>query len=527
MERAIGYIRVSTDKQVTGTSLESQKRSIQQYVVFKGYLLDRLFVEEGESAKTDKRSKLQALLEYCKAQRGRVAVVVFPKIDRFARYAEDYHSLKSFLRQLGIRVESTDERFDDSPAGRYMENVLAATAQFENDIRSERCRGGMKAAAMQGRWVFGRAPLGYRNTTFNEQATIEPDPRTAPLVVEAFQRLASGSHTPASARRWLASEGISLARNTFYSFVRNKVYLGIIDSFGLNERGKPPFVPLISESIYRRAQQAIAPRRFRTPIDRLNIDFPLRGTVRCVCGAFLTASWSKGRSKRYPYYRCKTCSGINYHRLAVERVFVEALRKRASKLTLNAEERKGMVTFWQSVQSEVAGRAEKLEREIERLNSLRSVLAIKVAEGVVPDDVARQQFDEFDQALNEKRASLEEARGPGVGIEQILEFVTTFAQDLVASWYRSSLETRKLIQTVLYPAGATVALESGRTAWEGYPPDSTCTFGSKKFIMVDPGGRESEPSKSQLCKELIRLYRAFGQESNTRSDSSNCRRVRK
>jgi DNA invertase Pin-like site-specific DNA recombinase len=43
-----------------------------------------------------------------------------------------------------------------------MEGVLAAFAQFDNDVRSDRTRAGMKAALELGRWVF-LAPIGYLN----------------------------------------------------------------------------------------------------------------------------------------------------------------------------------------------------------------------------------------------------------------------------------------------------------------------------------------------------------------------------
>ena len=41
-----------------------------------------------------------------------------------------------------------------------MEGVLAAFAQFDNDVRSDRTRAGRKAALELGRWVF-LAPIGY------------------------------------------------------------------------------------------------------------------------------------------------------------------------------------------------------------------------------------------------------------------------------------------------------------------------------------------------------------------------------
>jgi len=41
-----------------------------------------------------------------------------------------------------------------------MEGVLAAFAQFDNDVRSDRTRAGIRAALELGRWTFP-APLAY------------------------------------------------------------------------------------------------------------------------------------------------------------------------------------------------------------------------------------------------------------------------------------------------------------------------------------------------------------------------------
>jgi DNA invertase Pin-like site-specific DNA recombinase len=43
------------------------------------------------------------------------------------------------------------EPIDDTSTGKLMEGVLAAFAQFDNDVRSDRTRAGMKAALELGR----------------------------------------------------------------------------------------------------------------------------------------------------------------------------------------------------------------------------------------------------------------------------------------------------------------------------------------------------------------------------------------
>ena len=75
-----------------------------------------------------------------------------------------------------------------------MEGVLAAFAQFDNDVRSDRTRAGMKAALELGRWVF-LAPIGYLNAPRAMRKSLMYDPERAPLVRRAFEEYATGRFT--------------------------------------------------------------------------------------------------------------------------------------------------------------------------------------------------------------------------------------------------------------------------------------------------------------------------------------------
>ena len=61
-----------------------------------------------------------------------------------------------------------------------MEGVLAAFAQFDNDVRSDRTRAGMRAALELGRWTF-LAPIGYLNAPRAMGRSSIPDPERAPI----------------------------------------------------------------------------------------------------------------------------------------------------------------------------------------------------------------------------------------------------------------------------------------------------------------------------------------------------------
>jgi DNA invertase Pin-like site-specific DNA recombinase len=55
--------------------------------------------------------------------------------------------IRSALQSLGISLRPSTESIDDTSTGKLMEGVLAAFAQFDNDMRSDRTRAGMEGGA--------------------------------------------------------------------------------------------------------------------------------------------------------------------------------------------------------------------------------------------------------------------------------------------------------------------------------------------------------------------------------------------
>src|SRR5438093_5535904 len=234
MVGAVIYVRVSTKEQTENLSLPTQVRACEEYCRRQGYEILERFHEEGESAKTTDRSQLQALLKYCRTNKGRVQFVVVFNLTRFAREKYDHFALRAHLTSLGISLRSATEPIDDTSTGRLMEGVLAAFAQFDNDVRSERTRGGMRAALELGRWTF-LAPLGYMNAPRSTGKSLIPDPERAPLVKRAFQDFATGRFTKDEVRKNAIALGLTTRRGkpvpsqTFDAMLRNHVYIGRID----------------------------------------------------------------------------------------------------------------------------------------------------------------------------------------------------------------------------------------------------------------------------------------------------------
>jgi DNA invertase Pin-like site-specific DNA recombinase len=133
------YLRVSTDKQgERGYGLDAQRKAIEDYLNGGSWELLGEFVEV-ESGKHNGRPKLAEALAACKKHRARLIIA---KLDRLSRNV-------AFIATL------MDGKVDfvccDFPqANRLTLHILAAVAEHERDMISERTRAGLQAARERG-----------------------------------------------------------------------------------------------------------------------------------------------------------------------------------------------------------------------------------------------------------------------------------------------------------------------------------------------------------------------------------------
>jgi site-specific DNA recombinase len=233
---------------------------------------------------------------------GRVQFIVVFNLTRFAREKYDHFALRTHLKSLGISLRSATEPIDDTSTGKLMEGVLAAFAQFDNDVRSERTRGGMRAALELGRWTF-LVPLGYLNAPRAIGKSLMLDAERAPLVRRVFEEYATGRFT----KEQLLKLGIDQSSRSaaLVTGDRHAAVQSALRRHRRRTRIRRPrrsvatSEPLISEDLFYRVPPVLSGRvPITTPQQRAHPDFPLRALVRCEsCGRGLTGSWSKGRSE--------------------------------------------------------------------------------------------------------------------------------------------------------------------------------------------------------------------------------------
>jgi site-specific DNA recombinase len=172
MIRAIGYVRVSTEQQVTdGVSIELQIEKIKQYCDLYGYDLLDIVIDAGLSAKNLKRAGLTNVLQ-CLTNNEADALIVY-KLDRLTRSLADWSALIKdyFNDKSGKTLLAVIDQIDTSTAaGRMCLNLMMTVYQWEREVISERTK-----AALQHKKSKGQ-PLG--SAKFGEdinQLTISPN----------------------------------------------------------------------------------------------------------------------------------------------------------------------------------------------------------------------------------------------------------------------------------------------------------------------------------------------------------------
>ena len=135
----VGYYRVSTLAQGrSGLGLDAQRSAVISYVRGVEGRLVREF-EEVESGSKSARTELKAALALCKKTN---AVLVIAKLDRLAR---NVHFI-SQLMESGVEFIAADMPH----ANKLTIHIIAAMAEYERDVISQRTKSSLQAAKARG-----------------------------------------------------------------------------------------------------------------------------------------------------------------------------------------------------------------------------------------------------------------------------------------------------------------------------------------------------------------------------------------
>jgi site-specific DNA recombinase len=517
--KGIIYIRVSSDEQVKGTSLDDQESRCRKYCNENNIEVLRVFREEGASAKTADRKVLLESLEFCRRNKGKVASFVVWKVDRFARNTEDHFAVRKILLDYGVSLQSATEMIGQNPAEKLFETMLAGFAEFDNAVRKQRCSNGMLARLRQGIYPW-KPPIGYKPLGAKKRGEkkTEPDPRDEvafPIIQRGLKEFADGKFaSQVEFAKTMDSWGLREARGkkttpqmAFMILSRYlNFYAGILidpetceEILGLHE-------PMITKEDIYRIKLVLSGKGRITGYDRYNPDFPLRRTITCAhCGGWLTGSAPRGNGGSYFYYHCinKDCShyGKGNAKKDVEAAFIKYLEKITPKAKLLEVFEKSVIREWEDKGRSFNLDAEKYEKLLAALTLKKSKIRDLLEGGIYSPEDGRERLASVENQIIATKVSLSESRIEQFDVEAAVTYATNFIQNLGRQWFDLSPRLRPRFQKLLFPEGIPYSRLTGfGTAKLGLIYEINHQTSGDLSQVVDPTGFEPVTSTLQMWR---------------------------
>jgi site-specific DNA recombinase len=465
-----GYYRISVERDGM-LAPEVYERQIREHCAYKKlHLHEPMFSDIGVSGSRAARSKRKGLDELL-SRRQEFSAVVVPRLNRFGRSLVDLSELFETFDNDDIGLIFLDLEIDTRTAtGKLVRNIMATLAEWEADRLSESWKQVHQQMASEGRSFGGGAtPYGYQSVSaedvrngHSQPQGYYPDPESAPIVQEIFERYLRGDNLHAIAgdlrdREVPTRSGGRWHHTQVRQVLDNPAYIGVLRRWEYkNEKvdGKTArkrtgnytdteaaWEPLIDDETWRRVQVLRA-----VDIERTKKFSGAKGRgAHLLSGMIFCRACGRGAPHQGPYYNCPTkgCPGGSVPADRADREVTAAFLSRiGDEQVLNALRRPEI---------RPAKGEEDLRQQITRVTARMDRLVELALEDT--GETARQSFSRKAKELEEKRAVLErqlmERRGSEVGdeirVNDTFEFLADVARYVPEIWEAGPLPERALL----------------------------------------------------------------------------------
>jgi site-specific DNA recombinase len=345
-ERIALYARVSSRKQAQEKTIESQLAALEEYASRHQYLVevDLIFQDNGISGATLERPGLDALRD--QALKGQIDKILILCPDRLARKHAHQLILVEEFHKLGVEIIFANREIGETPEDQLLLQIQGVISEYEREKIMERYRRGKLHQAKAGKVnVLSGAPYGfvYIKAAEGQEARYEIHPQEARVVQKIFELYTLGRKSIGGIAKQLTLEEIPTRsqkgfweRSTIWGMLKNPAYMGQaayrkthsvprekltkwarqtghypkhVHSSSRDRREEEwisiPVPAIITERIYRKAQEQLKENKKLSPRNNSKYEYLLSGLVHCQrCGyAIYGKPASNSRYKRC-YYRC-------------------------------------------------------------------------------------------------------------------------------------------------------------------------------------------------------------------------------
>lgn len=492
----ICYKRVSTDEQADrGFSLPHQETVLKKYCEINQYNIIDIYSED-YSAKTFDRPEWRKIMEYIKKNRGKVDLILCNRWDRFTRNEFEAKKVIRELQKLGVTVNTVEQPLDiANPVNKLLLTLYLTLPEMENDNISMKTSEGSWRARNEGCWT-AQAPKGYVNYRDGKKSTLRPNPFEAPLMIEAFSMLASGTYSADEVRKWLNDNKLKISKNTFLRCIRNPVYIGKIRTGAWKKEpsqdvpGLHP--PLISETIFHRANDVLSGRRRNMKFHNDKSDlYPLKGLLKCPeHNKSLTAYACRSHTgKLHHYYLC--CKDRCSQRHRIQDVH-ESIEDILSEISCSAQivnlYRKTLEKLFEKDDYQRKDAIQRTKKEIEMLETRKSNLQNDLMDRTITSQDYQDMKGRVDKEIvlvKDKLTELQQAIPP---FKVYLQKDVPMLENLLEYYRKSDGATKKKILNTIF---------------------------AEKLYLIN--GKVNEPIFTEPIKLMIRISKSIA-NSNGKTD---------
>jgi len=517
MSKAIIYCRVSSDRQVKeGHGLQGQEQRCRSYAEAHGYDVVEVFKDEGVSGGIIDREGMQNLLDYLDIHKKEQHIVIIDDIKRLARDITGHFTLRKAISSRKALLESPSHKFGEGAEDIFVESILAATAELERNQNKRQVRNRMQSRLEAGYWTF-YPPPGY---TFAKVAghgkMIVPKEPEASIIKEALEGFAEGRYaTQTDVRDFLQSKGFKhwgYGKMTYLEQVKRlltrDVYSGYITypKWNVTHR-KGHHQALVSGETFQKIQDKLADKKKMRAKNNIRDDFPLRGFLCCAkCGNPYTSSWSKGRNRKYPFYRCKTLGCEMQHKsIRAEKIhddFETLLKKLKPRPNILKVVRAELLEQWntrmldvESVHKERQKKLNAIQKEInEYLDAIKTcsnaIVIKKIEESIEALEAKRMRLGEKIEIKEKKHYDFESA------VDRVFDFI----KNPYAMWQQGDLSQKRLVLRLVFEGALKYDKEKGfGTATFSLPINICCVPELDEIEVVEMPGVEPGSNVEGCC----------------------------